>query len=75
MGVANRNGYIHAKQVDLLLAGFVPQLVPLALGKDQRRFIRHEGALRGSIECIATADDTVCRPVDFKVLHLLALQG
>ena len=64
MGMADRDAQVHAQQVDILLAGLVPDILAATTLDDERFLEWHELALRGRIEAVAARDDAFGRPVD-----------
>ena len=63
VGMSDRNAHIHAKQINVFVTRFVPQVLTAAMMEDQRCFVRHELALRSRIKPVAALDDGVCVPV------------
>ena len=49
MVVADRDADIHAQEIEIFLAGFVPEILAVALGEDERGLVGHKGALGGGV--------------------------
>ena len=64
VGVADRDAEVHAQEVQVAVAFFVPQILAFAALEDQRGLVGHEGALGGGVVLLAPGDDRLGRPVD-----------
>ncbi len=49
MVVANRDADVHAEEIEIFLAGFIPEILAVAFGEDERGLVGHEGALGGGV--------------------------
>ncbi len=69
VGVAYRNADIHAEKIEVFPALFVPEILPLAAGKDQRRLVGDEGTLRGGVVAMRAGNNCLRRPVSIGKAH------
>jgi hypothetical protein len=49
MIMANRDADVHSEEIEIFLAGFIPEILAVALGEDERGLVGHKGALGSGV--------------------------